>query len=535
MTSPDLILFNGNVQTQDPLNPSASAVAVGPDGRILAVGGNEAVQSLAQGGTRTIDLGGRLVLPGFFDAHFHYFEWAMNRRNLALADAASIEDLLGRVASRGKQRPQGGWIIGQGWNEADWPDPHMPDRRDLDRAAPDHPVVLWRCDMHLAAANSRALEAAGIRTGTPDPPDGIIERDGTGKPTGILRELAINLVRDAMPRASDDAIVTALADGIPELHRLGVTGIHDVRLMGDEDGAPALRAWQQMDAKGDLNLRCWVSISGEYAAEAAAIGLKSGFGNDRLRIGHLKFFMDGGMGARTAWMIDPYEDAGCGMPLIAIPDLERAVYQAQSAGLSVMVHAIGDRANRELIDLFERLPGAKREAPSIPHRIEHVQMIRPEDVPRLARLEIVACVQPHNMILDINMVNESVGEKGRWTYAFRSLLDAGIPVMFSSDAPVCDPGPLVGIHAAVTRQRTGGTPEGGWYPESRVTVAEAVHGYTLAPAAAHGAADRLGSIATGKRADLIVLDRNIYTIDPMGIAETRVDMTLFDGRIVYQR
>ena len=540
MTVPELILTNGDVRTQDVRQPAARAVAIGA-GRVLAVGADETVRPLAGDGTRTIDLGGRLVLPGMTDAHFHYYEWALNRRNLALAGAATIDDLLDRVATRAGQTAIGDWIVGQGWNEAEWPEPRMPLRGDLDAAAPDHPVVLWRCDMHLAVANSRALAAAGIHAGTPDPPEGVIERDATGRLTGVLRELAINRVREAMPRPSDTDIMAALKEGMPALHRLGLTGIHDVRLMNDADGATALRALQRLDEAGVLDLRCWVTLPGERLDEAAALGLRTGFGNDRLRIGHVKYFADGGMGARTAWLIAPYLDAGCGMPLTPIPELASAIATAEAAGLAVMVHAIGDRANRELIGLFEDMagkrpvPGSEAARPAVAHRIEHVQMIRPEDISRLAGLHVTACVQPHNMILDINMIDASVGERGRWTYAFRRLLDAGVPVMFSSDSPVCDPSPLVGIHAAVTRQRTDGTPAGGWYPDARVSVADAVRAYTLTPAEAHGVDDQQGSITAGKRADMIVLDQNIFTIDPMDIARVNVDMTFFDGRMVYQR
>jgi predicted amidohydrolase YtcJ len=259
-------------------------------------------------------------------------------------------------------------------------------------------------------------------------------------------------------------------------------------------------------------------------------------------MGHLKFFADGGMGARTAWMIEPYLDADCGMPLVSPAELQAAIHKAEKAGLAVMVHAVGDRANRELVEIFERLKAMRSDQmenaaafPNVPHRIEHVQMIRPEDLKRLSQLDVTACVQPHNMLLDINMVDESIGPKGRWTYAFRNLLDAGIRVMFSSDSPVGDPSPLKGIHAAVTRRREDGTPQNGWYPELRISVAEAVWGYTMVPAIAHGLAGKLGSITPGKRADMIVLDRDIYQIDPMEIADVNVDLTIFNGDLVYQR
>jgi predicted amidohydrolase YtcJ len=359
---------------------------------------------------------------------------------------------------------------------------------------------------------------------------------------GILRELAINLVKDALPEPRKDKTVAAMRDGIAVLHSLGITGVHDIRLMGGIEGATALRAWQQLRESGDLNLRCWVTLPGERIDETVALGLRTGLGDDRLRIGHMKFFADGGMGARTAWMIEPYLDADYGMPLTSMDELQKAVEKADQAGLAVAIHAIGDRTNRELITVFEKLAkqrtGAGKKGfgpPAIPHRIEHVQMIRTEDLARLACLNLVACVQPHNLILDISMIDECAGPKGSYTYTFRDMLDAGIPLCLSSDSPVCNPSPLVNIHAAVTRCRQDGTPAGGWYPRQRISVEEAVRGYTLTPAIASGVGDRLGSITAGKRADMVIIDRNIYDIDPMDIIHASVDMTIFDGRIVYQR
>lgn len=538
--TPDLILINGDIYTQDTLIPRASAVAIG-EGRILAVGDRDAIQPMRRNHTRVVDLDGRLVLPGMTDAHFHCFEWALNRQHLALANVTSFDHLRRKVVSWIARLTPGQWVIGQGWNETDWPEPRMPHCRDLDVISPHNPVILWRCDLHLAAVNSLALKAAGIQDDTPDPKDGLIERDENGRPTGILRELAINLVRNAIPSPSDEEASDAVKDAVSELHRLGLTGIHDTRLMNDQDGDLALRTWRHLDANGDLDLRCWVTLPGEQLDEAIAQGLRTGIGNDRLRIGHVKFFADGGMGARTAWLYEPYLDADRGMPLIAIADLNAAITRAVSTGLAVMIHAVGDRANGELIRMFEARvkekngAGNATEATIINHRIEHVQMIRPEDIPRLARTGVAISVQPHNMILDMNMIDATVGPRGRWTYAFRDLIDAGIPVMLSSDSPVCDPSPLIGIHAAVSRQRTDGTPSGGWYPESRIRVDEAIRGYTLTPASVHGQSDQFGSITAGKHADLIVLDRNIYTIDPMEIADAAVEMTILDGRIVYSR
>jgi predicted amidohydrolase YtcJ len=539
--APELILFNGSFHTQDPNQPEATAVSIG-GGHILEVGSDEYIKSFMRQDTRTIDLGGRLGLPGMIDSHFHFYDWALGRQQLQLADVTSFKEFMERVTGAARKAGPGKWIVGQGWNESEWPENRMPNRYDLDTAAPYNPVALWRCDLHLAAVNSQALQLAGIDKHTANPPQGVIAKDSSGEPTGILRELAPNLIRAAIKNPDDEDLLEAMRDGITFLHTLGLTGLHDTRLMGGLEGASALRGWQRLHEMGELDLRCWAGIPGERLEEAVGLGLRTGLGNDRLRIGYLKYFADGGMGARTAWMLEPYLDAECGMPLFPMNQFAEAVKKADRAGLAVMIHAIGDRANREVISVFEELKNSRLRdkngpyaPPAISHRIEHVQMIRPEDLKRLAQLGIPACVQPHNMILDIGMIDESVGDKGKWTYAYRDMLDAGIPLLFSSDAPVCDASPLAGIHAAVTRQRRDGTPEGGWYPHQRISVDEAVRGYTITPAMAYGQDHTLGSITPGKFADLVILEKNIYTIDPMEIADTNVDMTIFDGRIVYDR
>jgi predicted amidohydrolase YtcJ len=534
--TPQIILFNGRVATRTSRHPAAQALAVG-GGRILAVGDDASILAMAGPGTEKTDLCGRLVLPGFIDTHIHFYEWALKRQGVKLSDLDGIQALLERLGQAAAGRPTGQWIMGQGWNETDWTEARMPTRSILDRAAPDHPVLLWRCDLHLAAANSAALKLAGIDAATPDPPEGRIERDDRGEPTGILRELAINKVRAAVAPPDMDQVIRAFQEGTAALHRRGVTAIHDVRLMADPDGASALRAFQRLEQDRTLALRTWVTLPGERLDDIVALGLQTGFGNARLRMGHVKFFADGGMGARTAWMIDPFLDAGHGMPLMDMGDLAQRVAKAEKAGLAAMVHAVGDRANQELVNLFTTLAAQRtrsgRPGPPIAHRIEHAQMIRPEDADRLRGLDVALCVTPANMILDINLIDAAVGAHGQHTYAFRRLLDTGAPVMFSSDCPVCDPDPLAGMHAAVTRQRVDGTPVGGWYPQQRVSVSEAVAAYTATPATVHRALD-LGAITAGKRADLVVLSEDILTLPPSRLPEVKVEMTLFDGKIVFR-
>jgi predicted amidohydrolase YtcJ len=539
--TPELVLFNGKFKTMDSDSPQVQSIAI-KSGRITAIGDNDTINNMAGSDTEIVDVEGRLGIPGMIDSHFHFYDWALGRQQLELSTVRSLDELTDQVAQAAGEKPGGSWILGQGWNESDWNEHRMPDRGVLDRVAPDHPVALWRCDLHLLSVNAMALKLAGIDAATPDPPDGVIEKDATGQPTGVLRELAPNLVKEVIPEPAGGELVAAMQSGMSHLHTLGLTGIHDMRLMGGLEGAPALRAWQALNEKRALKLRCWTSIPGERLDEAIALGLRTGMGDDRLRIGHVKYFADGGMGARTAWMIEPYLDADMGMPLASMESLKKAIFKAEQAGLAVVVHAIGDRANREIITIFEELETSRRKnqsgsylPPRLPHRIEHTQMIRPEEIQRLAELHMTACVQPHNMILDINMIDESVGPRGRFTYAYKEMIDAEIPLLFSSDSPVCDPNPLVGIHAAATRQRRDGTPQGGWYPKQRISVEEAVRGYTILPARFYRQDHELGTIAPGKRADIVILEKDIFEIDPMEIADVQVAMTLFDGEIVYNR
>jgi predicted amidohydrolase YtcJ len=532
-----LLLVNGRLHTQDPACPQATAVAIRA-GRILAVGEDGEIRALAGAGAKVIDLRGRLVIPGLVDGHIHFYDWALGRQRLQLSGAASLGHLVDRVAQAAQAAPPGGWILGQGWNETDWADPRMPLREDLDRAAPGKAVLLWRADLHLAAASSPALEAAGIGPGTPDPPMGIIDRDPGGRPTGILRDLAVNLATGRVPAPTDAQVARAFQDGSRHLHALGLTGIQDQRLMGGIEGAPALRAWQALAAERRLELRVWTNLPGERLDDAIALGLRTGLGDDVLRLGHCKVFADGAQGVRTAWQLEPYEGGGgTGLPLTPVAAIEDALRRARDHGLALSVHANGDRANRELSQAFERVLGAPpapgAALPRAPHRIEHLQLIRPEDLQRLARLGVMASVQPVEVGEDIDMMAATVGARGRYGHAWRSILDAGIPFAFGSDSPVSDPNPFWGIHAAVTRQRRDGTPAGGWHPEQRLTVAEAVWAYTMGPALAAGLERDLGSISPGKLADLVVVDRDLFAVDPMELHEAKPVMTLFDGRVVH--
>ena len=532
---PDLILYNGKLHTQDPQFPHASALAL-RSGKILAVGNDDDIRALAAAHTHQVNLAGQRVLPGLTDAHFHFYEWALFQRGLTLEETTSLEEVQKHVQKAASQAEPGTWILGQGWNQNQWPAPQLPNRFDLDQVAPNNPTILWRSDLHSVWVNTAALEIAKITAETPDPEMGIIARDSSGRPTGILLELAINLVRQALPTVSVEDAAAAMEIAIRKIHKIGLTGVHDFRIMGGQDGPPALRAWQRLWADGKLDLRAWVMLSGELLHEAVTLGLQTGFGDDFLRIGGAKFFSDGSAGSRTAWMLEPFEDGGNGRPLTPMEEMADEIAKAHRAGISTAIHAIGDRGVRELLDVYTEVLGQQEghSQPRVPHRIEHVQHSHPDDLKRLGPLGLIASVQPIHLVDDMQIIEDACGERAKWTYAFRDLLNAGTVLALGSDCPVASPDPFWGIHAAVTRQRRDGTPIDGWYPNQRLSVSEAVWGYTMGCAIASGQENKLGSLSPGKLADLVVLDQDIFTIDPQKIAETEIIMTILDGRIVYQ-
>ncbi|WP_028574886.1 amidohydrolase [Desulfonatronovibrio hydrogenovorans] len=541
MRKPDLILENARIHTMDPLIPEAGSLAIAGK-RIMAVGAGPCLGLNPGPGTRTIDLEGSLVLPGFWDSHFHYYQWAMGRTYIPLDRAESFIHCLEMIRHKASILAMHGssqWLQGLGFNESDWPENRMPLRRDLDIVSPEIPVLIWRCDMHLAVANSRALQLSGLADERPDPVRGLIGRNPDGSLNGTLREEAINIVKKAMPEPSLESVTSIMDQAQKDLHSLGITSIHDVRLAGNQsESALTFRAWQALHHQGRLKLHCWTSLPGEERAAVEEIGLRTGFGDNYLRVGHLKYFMDGGMGARTAWMKEPYLDTGgTGLCLIPPADLLEEIRAADQAGLAVMIHAIGDQANHELISIFEKLQAEKKAniiGPALQHRLEHVQVIREKDIQRLARLNMPVSVQPANMVLDINMINHCAGRVGRHAYAFKAMLDQGINVLFSSDCPVCSPDPLVGIQAAVTRTRADGTPRGGWYPDQIFSLDQALRAYTMSPAVAYNAQNLQGSISPGKLADLVVFKNNLFHTDLNHLHRSKVAMTIFDGQIVYQ-
>lgn len=529
----DLILHNARIYTVDPAQPWAEAVAC-QDGQIIAVGHNDEVMALAGSQTQVIDAQQHLVLPGLIDAHVHFRQYAIRRHQINLLGVKSFEEVLQRVRQAAFAAQPGQWLQGWGWDEHLWD--VQPTRAWLDDIAPRNPVALARMDMHTWWVNSAALAQAGITADTPDPPESRLERDATGALTGLLREWnAIRLVEEHIPEPDETLLLDWLRETIDEAHQLGLTAIHDQRV--EQEGKKSLRLFQALHRQGELTLRVHAHLAADYLTEAATLGLQAGFGDDRLWLGHVKTFADGTMGSRTALMLAPFEGEpdNLGLAITPVDELRELARQAHQAGFSLSVHAIGDRAVRDVATVLAECPPADSPfTTGLRHRIEHVQLIHPDDLPRLGQHNIFASVQPVHLLTDWPTADQVWGERARYTYAFRALLNHGAQLAFGSDAPVAPLNPLLGIYAAVTRKNEQGEPAQGWYPEECLTVAEAIRGYTIGPATLAGQQHRQGSITPGKWADMIVLSRNLFEIPPDALAEVSVKLTIFAGQVVYQ-
>ncbi len=539
----DIILTGGTVLPMDKGQPPASAIAVG-QGRVLALGNETDV--MAWRGTRThiIPLNGRTVLPGFTDSHIHLVEWALQQQQVNLWGTTSLREALARVQAAHVTLPEGTWLRGSGWDASLWPDldTPWPTATMLDRVVGDRPVALDSKDLHALWVNTYTLRLAGITAHTPDPPGGIIERDPrTGEPTGILKETARELVTRLYPPEQEEDWVRALETAIPRLWAEGIVAVH---VLNDTPTMRNFRALQRLREQGTLRLRALLYLPASRQEDAMRLGLRSGFGDHLLRIGGIKYFADGTLGSRTAAMLAPYlgDPDNTGIFVTDPEALLEGILAASRAGLAVAVHAIGDRANRVVLDILQQVRAAEREhaPPALPHRVEHVQLLAEEDLSRLAALDVVASMQPVHATQDMALAQEYWGEpRIRWAYAWRTLVRAGTHLIFGSDAPVEPPSVLAGLHAALTRRRTDGTPgPEGWIPEERLCLLQALHAYTLAPAMVEGTASWRGSLAPGKVADLVVLNGPLLPLvreDPTALLEMQVDMTLFAGEIVYVR
>lgn len=531
----DRILLNAKIYTQNPAQPWASALAIIGE-RIVAVGEDEAIRSLAGADTKIDNIDGRLIIPGLTDAHLHFRNVAVMMHGVDLMDVPSKEEAVRRVAARVAQTPSGKWVYGFGWRKDLWEGYDFPSAADLDAVAPEHPVYLTSRSGHAAWVNSTALRLAGIKAATPDPDGGQYQRAADGAPTGILFEdPAMEPVHRLIPRPNPHQLADWMLTAQEMALQLGLTGVHDY------DGPECLAAFQILRERGELNLRVLKNINREWIEHAYELGIRSGFGDDWIRIGGLKIFADGALGPQTALMIAPYETDpdNYGIAVTDKEDMYDMISKASRLGFSSTVHAIGDRAVHDILDVYEAVRGEEAQRGVVRkarrHRIEHVQIIHPNDVERLADLDVVASMQPIHATSDYEMAERYWGKRAAYSYALRKQLLAGTVLALGSDAPIETFDPKIGVHAAITRQRADGSPgPAGWYPDERLTLEETLEGYTRGPAFAAYMDDRLGILAPGYLADMIVLDHDWFTIPPAEILQTEILGTMVGGRWRYR-
>lgn len=533
----DLVLRNGKIWTVNPKQPEAQAMAVW-HGRILALGSDADVAPLIGAGTKVIDLAGKRVVPGFHDCHVHLLNGGRRLSEVSLKDAADEAEFGRRLSEYSAKLPRDRWMLGGGWDHDRALNGVLPTAELIDKYVPNRPVYLNRYDGHMAIVNSVVLKLAGITAATKDPPGGVIYRKpGTQLPTGLLRDNAMGLIGRHIPAISAEEILESVQAGLAEARRFGVTSIEDMDGSGASGHRQLLRVYQQLAKQGKLSAR--ISLRWPLAdwEQLARLGFESGFGDDWVRIGGLKGFVDGSLGSSTAKMYEPYlnEPGTSGIFITPLDKLREYALGADKAGLNVAIHAIGDQANAELLNIFTdvtRTNGPRDRR----FRIEHAQHLRPDDYRRFHDVGVVPSMQPYHVIDDGRWAEGRIGpERCASSYAFRSLLDSGAKLAFGSDWPVAPLSVLEGIDAAVNRRTLDGKNPKGWFPAQRITVQEAIGAYTLTAAYASFIEKDRGSLETGKLADLVVLSRDL--LDPAmrdRIADTAIEMTLVGGKVVYQ-
>lgn len=526
-----LVIHNSNLLTFDLKRPSTTAVAIDL-GRVIAVGSDDEILSSFTKALK-LDANGYTIIPGLTDAHIHLENYAMGLQKVD-CETLTREECLQRIAARVITASPGEWILGHGWNQNNWAEGYGTASL-LDDISPNNPVYLTHKSLHCAWANSSALHLAGISRDSPDPDGGLISRFPHGEPDGILFESAMGILDQVIPAPSFEQVVNAIQEAIPLLWRMGLTGVHDF------DSSRCFSALQLLLQRDQLKLRVLKGIHFEDLPHAIEVGLRSGFGDDFLRIGALKLFADGALGPHTAAMLTPYEDdrTNCGILMLDAEAVFKHGKLAVEHGINLAIHAIGDHANHEVLAGYAKLRKYESTLPAIlhpamRHRIEHVQLIDPADLPQFSKLNLIASMQPIHATSDMLMADRVWGARSANAYAWRSLIKSHAPLAFGSDAPVESPNPFWGVHAAVTRRRGDGSPSlQGWYPEQRLNIDEALRAYTTGAAYAAGMEDRLGKLIPGYLADLLILDKNPYICAPEDLPTIHPLATMVSGEWVY--
>lgn len=512
----------GAIHTLDHERPRVECLAA-RGGRVEAIGSVEEVESLVGRSAQWLDLRPAVVVPGFTDSHVHLIEWALGRSEPDLADAADMTGALARIRRVADSAAGDAWLEFKGWNP-DWRS--QAELADLDAASRGRAVVLVAHDLHSAWLNTEAMRRLDIGAGRGEPPGGSVERDAGGRPTGVLKERALDWWYEGRPSASESERRAALLEGQAELHRLGITAVHSV------EAPESFRIVEDVERTGELRLRVLHHMPQRFIDWLIECGIVSGFGSEWVRIGGIKYFTDGALGSRTAWMLEAYSDSTeCGVRRLDPEELSFDVERSARAGLAATVHAIGDAAVRMTLDVLEKT-GAGGLA--IPHRVEHLQCVHPNDLGRAGRSGIVASMQPSHLLTDIPLAERRWGsERSRRTLPLRSLLDAGTVLAFGSDAPVEAADPREGFYAAIARRDRHGYPADGWYPEERISGLEVLKAYTEGPARAAGDADRRGRLSPGYHCDLAAWDIDLVSAEPERLRSAQVVATVVGGEVVF--
>jgi len=530
----DLIVTNAKLYTVDKSHSRAEAVAV-IGTRIVAVGTSAEIDAWRGPNTRVIDARGRLVLPGFNDAHVHFISGGLQLDSVQLNDAESPEEFARRIGNFAKRTPKGEWITGGDWDEEKWSPPHLPAKELIDSVTPDTPVFVNRYDGHESLANSAALKLAGVTAKTPDPPGGTIVRDAQGNPTGVLKDAAQGYVWKVAPPLSHERRLRAAQRALAYAARLGVTSLQD---MGPDPEDVAV--YSELAERGELTSRIYSVPPIASVEDQVKVGIRHAWGSDYLRLGALKAFADGSLGSTTAYFFEPYTDAPntrglLNSEMIPLSKMRDRMMKGDAAGLQLCVHAIGDAAISQILDLYAELEKAHGAADRR-WRIEHSQHVALKDFDRYAQLHVIASVQPYHAIDDGRWAKRRIGpERIRTTYAFRTFLDKGVRLALGTDWTVAPLNPMLTLYAAVTRATLDGKNPNGWVPEQKLKLAEAIEAYTMGSAFAEFQESQKGSLTPGKLADIVIVSDDLFAIDPKHIRDVQVDTTIVGGRVVWNR
>lgn len=525
----DLVVVNANVHTIDSKRPMARSIAVLGD-KIIAVGSDADTKSLVGPKTKVIDAKGKLVIPGFNDAHVHFLETGAQLSSVDLRDAKTPQEFVERIKAFAAKLPKGRWILGGKWDHENWTPNNLPTAAMIDAATPDNPVFIDRLDGHMALANSLAMKLASVNKDTKDVEGGEIVRDASGNPTGVFKDAAMNYVAKVIPDFSFEQKLEAAQAATDHAASLGVTSVQDMSAGTD------VGVYQELLRRGTLKTRVYACSPLSDYKRWQNTGLHQAFGDAMLRVGCLKGYSDGSLGSTTAWFFEPYKDdpKTSGLASDEIPKMPEMIAAADKAGLQIMIHAIGDRANATVLDNFSNAEQANGYRDRR-FRIEHSQHLRQEDIKRFGRQKVVASMQPFHIIDDGRWAWKRLDEKRlKGTYAFRTLLDSGGVLAFGSDSPVAPLNPIWGVYAAVTRRTLDDKNPNGWLPEQKISVDETLRAFTWGSAYAEFQENVKGTIEVGKLADFVVLSDDIFTIEPVRIRDVRVMLTVVNGKVVYE-